>query len=171
MQTPEEAARLSQSIRQKIEEFKNLTRGLDEETASSAPAGRWSPKQIASHLCGPEGTGYLPSIRVILEEDTPRIDIDPENPFFTEKRSRMTFRELLAEFEAEYRKIADFVTGLTEEQLSRKAYIPLLKETPMGEYPTCAAWIGAIGEHHLGMHMDHMREILQGLGVAVGSKK
>ncbi|MBI4963661.1 MAG: DinB family protein [Desulfomonile tiedjei] len=171
MQTSEEAGRLSQIIDQKVEEFKGLTQGLDEETASRAPAGRWSPKQIVSHLCGPEGRGFLPSIVAIVEQDTPRIDIDPENPFFTEKRSRMTLSELLAEFESEYRRIAEFTTGLSEEQLGRKAHIPLLKETPMSEYPTCAAWIAAIGEHHLGMHIDHMREILQGLGVSAGSHK
>jgi len=113
----------------------------------------------------------MPSIVAIVEQDTPRIDIDPENPFFTEKRSRMTLSELLAEFESEYRKIAEFSTSLSEEQLSRKAHIPLLKETPMGEYPTCAVWIAAIGEHHLGMHIDHMKEILQGLGVALAPKK
>jgi len=156
----QKAARLSQIIGQKIEEFKSVTQDLDEKTASCAPAGRWSPKQIVSHLCGSEGVGFMPSIRAILEDDTPRLDIDVEDPFFTEKRSRMTFNELLAEFESEYRKMADFVTGLSEEQLNRKAHIPMLKETSMGEHPTLAGWIEAIGEHHLGMHTDHMREVI-----------
>jgi hypothetical protein len=40
----------------------------------------------------------------------------------------------------------------------------------MGEYPSLAAWILTIGEHHLGMHIDHMREILQDLGVDSGSQ-
>lgn len=170
MPTPE-AVRLSQIIGQKVEDFKGLCQGIDEATASRAPAGRWSPKEIVSHLCGPEGIGFMTSIRVFLEKDTPRVDIDPENPFFTEKRARMSFAELLAEFESEYRGIAEFATGLSEEQLGRKAHIPLLKETPMSEYPTLATWIAAIGEHHLGMHTDHMREILEGLGVSSGSQK
>jgi len=159
MQAPK-AARLSQIIEQEIGEFKSVTQDLDEQIASCAPAGRWSPKQIVSHLCGPEGVGFMPSIRAFLEEDTPRLDIEVENPFFTEKRGRMTFNELLAQFESEYRNIADFVTGLSEEQLTRKAHIPMLKETPMGEYPTLAEWIETIGRHHLGMHTDHMREVI-----------
>ena len=40
-----EGAKLSQVIRQKLEELKKLCKGLDEETASRAPSGRWSPKQ------------------------------------------------------------------------------------------------------------------------------
>ena len=159
-----EALELSQVIHQKKEDFKKLCRGIDEETASRAPSGRWSLKEIVSHLCGPDGTGHMPGFRAFLEQDTPRLDIEVENPFFSEKRSRMTLTELLDEFDREYASIAEFATGLSEEQLNRKAHIPMLKDSPFGEYPTLAAWIRLIGDGHLGMHTDHMREILLSLG-------
>ena len=162
-----EGIRLSQVIRPKMEQFRELCKEIDEKTASRAPEGRWSPKQIISHLCGPEGVGYLPSMQAFLEKDTPRLDIKPEDPFFSENRSRMTLLELLSEFTREYNRVVEFAKGLTEEQLARKAHIPLLKETPIGEYPTLAQWIGAIGGYHLGFHIDHMKEILQALGVKV----
>ncbi len=161
-----EGARLSIVIRQKMEEMKALCKGVDEDAASRAPVGRWSPREILSHLCGPEGIGFFPTIQTILEKDTPRLDIEAENPFFTENRSRMTLKELLSEFEKEYSHMAEVVEGLSEKQLSRKAHIPLLKETPIGEYPTLAMWVQAIGEYHLGSHIDHMKEILQAIGVA-----
>jgi len=161
-----EGVRLSQVIRQKMEQFKGLCKGIDEKTASRAPEGRWSPKQIVSHLCGPEGVGFLPSMQAFLDKDTPRLDIKPEDPFFSENRSRMSLAELLSEFEKECRRTAEFAERLTDEQLARKAHIPLLKEAPMGEYPTLAQWIGAIGEYHVGFHIDHMKEILQALGVS-----
>ena len=150
MSTPE-GARLSQVIRQKMEEFKRLCKGMDEDTASRAPKGRWSPKEILSHLCGPEGVGFLPSIQAFLEQDTPRLDIKPEDPFYTDKRARMAVMELFSEFEREYIRIADFVEGLSEEQFIRKAHIPLLKETPIGDYPTLAQWVAAIGEYRMGL--------------------
>jgi len=158
-----EGARLSQVIHQKMEEFKRLCKGMDEDTASRAPKGRWSPREILSHLCGPEGVGFFPSFQAFLEQGTPRLDIEAENPFYTDRRARMALTELLSEFEREYIRIADFVEGLSEEQFSRKAHIPLLKETPIGEYPTLAQWVGAIGEYHMGFHIDHMKEILQAL--------
>jgi hypothetical protein len=170
MQTPE-ASRLSELIRHKAADFKELCEGLDEETASRAPSGRWSPKEIVSHLCGPEATGYMPTISAFVEKDMPRLDIEPENPFFSENRARMTFAQLLDEFEQEHDRIAEYVVGLSEEQLGRKAHIPMLKESPMGEYPTLAGWIEAIGEYHVGMHIDHMREILQALEVTSGIPK
>ena len=160
MQTPE-AERLANIIREKAREFRSLCEGVDEATASSAPADRWSPKEIVSHLIGPEWFGMMPTFRAFLEHDTPFLDLETENSFFSEKRASMTFDELLAQFELEYRWIADFVANLSEEQLNRKAHIPMLKESPLGEYPTLAGWCEAIGSYHLGMHIDHLREILQ----------
>jgi hypothetical protein len=110
----------------------------------------------------------MPTIYAFLEKDMPRIDIEVENPFFSEGRSRRRFAELLAELEREYDHMAEFVAGLSEDQLSRMAHMPILKESPWGEYPTLAQWIQAIGGYHLGSHTDHMREILEALGIESG---
>ena len=157
---------LAQLIHEKKEQLKGLCQTIDDKTASRAPEGRWSPKEIISHLCGPEGIGFFSSLQTFLDQDVPRIDIKPEDPFFSGNRSRMSLPELLSEFEREYNRMAEFAKGLTEEQLARKANIPILRETPIGEYPTLAKWIEAIGTYHMGFHIDHLKEILRSLGVS-----
>jgi len=161
-----EGAQLAQIIRAKTEEMKKVCEAMTEETASEAPQGRWSPKQIISHISGPDGIGLMPAITLILEQDIPRVDLVAEDPFFTDRRSRLSMTDLLSEFEQEYHRIADFLANASEDQLRRKAHIPLFKDTPLGEYPTLAAFIGALGEWHMEFHLNHMKEVLQALGNA-----
>ena len=162
----QQAAQLAQVIRRKVDEMKKLCEGLDEKTASRAPSGRWSPKQIISHISGPDGVGFTPSVRLFLEQETPRLDLHPGDPFFTERRSKMTVAELLKEFESEWERIAGIVAGLSDEQLARKAHIPLFKEAPTGEYPTLGSFASLMAERHIGFHVDHMKEILQELAAS-----
>jgi hypothetical protein len=155
---------LAELIRQKSGEFSRLFVGLDEATASRAPSGRWSPKEILSHAAGPEGAGLTAAIRSFLEHDTPTLDMEPANPFFTGNRPKMTVAELLQEVKAEYSRIADIVGGLSDEQLARKAHIPAFKDTPLGEYLTLAVFVRAMTEHHLDFHIGHAKEIIEALG-------
>lgn len=154
---------LAREIRHKVTAMKQACEGVDEDLASRAPTGRWSPKQILSHLCGPENVGHLPFLRSFIDNDTPLIDLDTENPFFTETRAAMSFAELVAEFEVNYRQLADFTSELTLGQLARKAHIPKLIDSPLGEYPTLEGMIAGLGEYHVQYHIDHLREILAAL--------
>ena len=77
----------------------------------------------------------------------------------------MTYAQLLAAVEAEYDRIAEFAQGLSEAQLDRKAHIPKLKDSPIGEYPSLENMVSGLGDFHLKFHIDHMREILRDLGV------
>ena len=107
--------------------------------------------------------GHLPLLKAFVDRDTPLLVLDAGNPFFTPQRAAMSFNELMAECEANYRRVAGFAEELTEEQLARTAHIPELKESPLGEYPTLEGMIHGLGEFHIQFHIDHLHEILAAL--------
>jgi hypothetical protein len=156
-------AQLAHSVRQKMVELKEACSGVLEDTASRAPEGRWSPKEILSHLLGPKELAYLHLFQVFIKKDNPTIDLDPGNPFFSEERAKISFAALLSDVEKEYEQIALFSEKLTEEQLARVATIPQLKDSPLGENPTLGAMIKGLGEFHVQMHIDQLREVLREL--------
>ncbi len=155
----ETATQLAAGIRAALAELESACAGVAEDVAGRAPAGRWSPKEILSHLAGPE-EGGLKLFEAFLETDTPCIDLVPEQTHFTDARRAMSFAQLLSLVKRKGEGLAVFAAGLSEERLARKAHVPAFKETPLTEYPTLADMLGRLGRDHVRMHADHLRQVL-----------
>jgi hypothetical protein len=154
------ATALAQGIRAKITALKAACAGVDEAKASRAPAGRWSPKEILSHLLGPEQGGLIPLLQTFLDSEVPLIELVPEQTHFTGARRDKTFAQLLDEVERKYEGLASYAEGLTDAQLARTAHVPLFKDSPLTDHPTLGAFMGGLGQYHVQMHTDHLREVL-----------
>ena len=65
----------------------------------------------------------------------------------------------MSKIDTDYAAIGAFFAGLNDDQLARKAHIPFLKETPLGEYPTLGQWAGAVINFHLADHVSQLRTL------------
>lgn len=153
---------LAQAIRSTQTELLALCKGIDDDAADRAPEGRWSPREILSHLAGSEQSGIVPMLQRILDEDMPRLDLNPGQANLSAERRAMPFAKLVDLVAKNYEAAARFAESLTAEQLARAAHIPALAQSPLGERPTLGTLIGGFGQYHVKMHIDHLREVLAG---------
>jgi hypothetical protein len=153
---------LAQAIRSTQAELLALCTGIDESAADRAPEGRWSPREILSHLAGSEQSGIVPMLRRLLDEDMPRLDLNPGQANLSAERRAMPFAKLVELVAQSYEDVARFAEGLDAEQLARAAHFPALAQSPLTEHPTLGALLGGFGQYHVKMHIDHLREVLAG---------
>jgi len=149
---------LQQQLDQKVQEIKQVASGLSEERAAKAPGqDEWSAKQVLSHLCGDDDALSMYEFKRFLDEDTPALGISPGR--YGDNRKEAPVSELVSKIDSDYSAIGKFFAGLNEEQLSRKAHIPFLKETPLGEYPTLGQWAIGIIQFHLNDHIQQLKNL------------
>ncbi len=152
------AISLGDKLGQRLRELDEALDGIDEAKAGQRPMeGDWCCKEVLSHLMGDEGERYVTSLRRFIDEDTPLIGVMVGLPYYTSARQAMSLAEMRSGVRGQYQEIADFLSGLDDSQFARKARVPLLKDTPIGEYPTLAQWVGALLDLHLPDHVDQIR--------------
>lgn len=158
------AASLSDAVRQKIGELEEAVSGIGEEAAGRRPAeGEWCCKEVLSHLLSDEGEDVVAPLRRFMDENTPLIGIVTGLPYYTPVRQAMSLGELQDVVSSRYRELANFLGDLSEEQLNRKARVPLFKQTPIGEYATLVQFAGALN-FHLSDHINQIRNARQQVG-------
>lgn len=151
---------LSEQMAQKVGEIKQAVAAISDEQASKPPAeSEWSVKQVLSHLCGDSDALSMYEFKRFLAEETPDLGISPGE--HGDVRKGAPISELVSKIESDYGAIGQFLSGLSDEQFGRKAHVPFLKETPLGEYPTLGQWAGAVINFHLADHVNQLRTLAQ----------
>ena len=149
---------LSQQLSAKVKEVTDAVSELSEEEAGRPKAeGEWCAKQVLSHLCGEDDALSMYEFKRFLDEETPPLGIVPGR--HAEVRKDASVQELVSKIESDYAQISSFLAGLNDDQLGRKAHVPFLKETPLGDYPTLGQWAGAVINFHLADHINQLRAL------------
>ncbi len=153
---------LQQQVQGKVDEIKQALTGVSEEQALKKPGtDEWCVKEILSHLTGEENAVMMYQLNRILDEETPTLTLTPGVSAYDSERENAPISQLLSNVESQYADLGKFFAGLNDEQLGRKAHIPFLKESPLGEYPTLGQWAMGIINFHLADHVQQIRTLAQ----------
>jgi hypothetical protein len=153
---------LQQQLDQKIRDIKQVVSGVDEQKALERPAeGEWCIKEVLSHLAGQDTANVMHRLKRILDEDTPNLDITPGVSAYDAQREQASVSKLLSTVETQYTKLGKLLNSLTEDQLARKAHVPALQGSPLGEYPTLGQWAGFVVNFHIAGHVNQLRNLCQ----------
>lgn len=133
----------------------------DAEAESHRPGGEWSTKETLAHLLGDPDGGWLDELRRFLEEESPRLRIDPdETDAMLQQRDR-PLAVLSAALDTQYQAIADLLDDLSPAQLAREATSPVLRDSPLGERRSLAQWADHLVDDHLETHIAQIRTARQ----------
>jgi hypothetical protein len=106
-----------------------------------------------------EGPGLVARLRRVIDEDTPAIDVNVDDPSYTEARQRMSYTQLLDAVRGQYQAMETFLGGCTDEQFARRARLPeYFKDSPLTETPTLIQWSAGLIQFHLAGHIAQIRE-------------
>ena len=152
-------ASLKGLFEQRAKEIEDITSGITEQQANRRPAeGEWCARDVLTHLLGSEARSFEDGVRLFLEKDAV-VDITPGDPYPSETRKKMSAEDLSAGVVKQVRQIAQFVGGLTAEQLQETAHVAFLKDYGVNEYPTLEMWAGMMANMHLPQHVGQLREL------------
>jgi hypothetical protein len=143
--------------------------GLAPYLERSDEPGEWTARQVLTHLLFPRDADIVTLMKSFADRDLPLIELEAGDSFMTPERRAMTLDELVGALDAQRRAVLAYLRSLTEDDLARKARIPLFK-TFMGtdEIPL-SVFIGAMFEYHWNDHAEQLAKIRDAVGLpAVG---
>ena len=148
--------------------WKNLTAqlaGMEPYLERADAPGEWTAREVLSHLMFESDWKPAVLLASFAERDLPVIEISPGDTFLTPERSRMTLPQFVAALEGKRREAFDYLRGLSEADLTRKARIPLFKSFMGTDEIPLPMFVGAIYDHHLNDHAGQLAKIRKAVGL------
>jgi hypothetical protein len=139
--------------------------GMEPYLERADAPGEWTAREVLSHLL--EGDDWKPAtvLASFAERDLPTIEIAPGETFLTPARRRMTLAQLVEALDAQRRAVFDYLDGLSEADLARKARIPLFKAFMGTDEIALPVFVGAMFDYHVNDHAAQLAKIRKAVGL------
>lgn len=148
--------------------WKNLTAqvaGMEPYLERADAPGEWTAREVLSHLLESDDWKPATVLAGFAQRDLPTIDIAPGETFLTPARRRMTLAQLVEALDAQRRAVFDYLDGLSEADLTRKARIPLFKSFMGTDEIALPVFVGAMFDYHVNDHAGQLAKIRRAVGL------
>jgi hypothetical protein len=139
--------------------------GMEPYLERSDAPGEWTTREVLCHLLFEPGWKPGALLETFAERDLPVIEISPGSTNVTPERRAMTLAELADALENQRRELLDYLDGLSEADLQRKARIPLFKQFMGTDEIPIPIFVGAMFDFHWNDHAGQLGKIRQAVGL------
>ena len=139
--------------------------GMERHMDQSDRPGQWTTREVLSHLLFEPGWKPVPVLKSFADKDLPVIDIRPGDTDLSPERKTMTLKQFTDALEGQRRDVINYLEGLSESDLQRKARIPLFKEIKGVDEIDIPTYVAALFGYHWNDHAGQIAKIRKAVGL------
>jgi hypothetical protein len=139
--------------------------GMESYMERSDAPGEWTTRQVLCHLLSEPGWRPVPVLFSFAPTDLPVIDIKPGQMYLTPERQMMTLPQFEHALDRHRREALAYLETLGDEDLQRKARVPLFKRLLGTDEVTMPTWVEVLFAIHWGDHADQLAKIRKAVGL------
>jgi hypothetical protein len=139
--------------------------GMESYLERADAPGQWTTRQVLCHLLLEPGWRPVPVLFSFARADLPLIEVKPGQVFLTPERQMMTLRQFENALDRHRREALAYLETLGDEDLQRKARIPLCKQLLGTDEVTIRSWVEVLFAIHWGDHADQLAKIRKAAGL------
>ena len=139
--------------------------GMEPHLDRSDAPGQWTTREVLCHLLFKHGWKPVPLLKSFAEKDLPVIEVRPGDTDVTPERKSMTLKQFADTLEGQRRDVMNYLEGLGESDLRRKARIPIFKEIMGIDEIDIPTFVGALFDYHWNDHAGQLAKIRNAVGL------
>jgi len=139
--------------------------GMEPYLDKSDQPGQWTTREVLCHLLFEPGWKPVPLLKTFADRDLPVINVNPGDADVTAERKAMTLKQFTDALEGQRRDVINYLEGLSEADLNRKARIPIFKEIMGIDEIDIPTFVGALFDYHWNDHAGQLAKIRQVVGL------
>ena len=145
--------------------LKAQLQGMEPYLDRSDAPGEWTTREVLCHLLFEPGWKPVPLLKRFAVTDLPLVQVDPGLVAMTPERKAMTLKQLSDVLDAQRRDVSNYLDGLSDADLRRKARIPLFKEIMGIDEVDIPTFVGALFDYHWNDHASQLAKIRKAVGL------